>query len=78
MIISKNTPELGEVKDQIDVSYAGKEMSVGFNPHYLADALKNISQGEINFEIDGPDKAGVIRTQAPDKYIYLVLPMQLG
>ena len=78
MVISKNTPELGEVKDQIEVSYAGKKMSVGFNPHYLADALKNISQGEINFEIEGPDKAGVIRTQAPDKYIYLVLPMQLS
>jgi DNA polymerase-3 subunit beta len=79
MIISKNSPDLGEVKDQVEVVYAGKEMSVGFNPHYLADALKNISQEEVNFEIEGPDKAGVIRTQGPaDKYIYLVLPMQLS
>jgi len=65
------------VKDQIDISYKGKEMSVGFNPHYLTDALKNISQEEIDIEIEAPDKAGVIRTQAPQKYIYLVLPMQL-
>ena len=78
MIISKSTPELGEVKDQIDISYKGKEMSVGFNPHYLTDALKNISQEEIDIELDAPDKAGVIRTQEPQKYIYLVLPMQLN
>lgn len=79
IIISKATPELGEVKDQLDAVYSGREMSVGFNPHYLADALKNISQEEISIEIEGPDKAGVIRTQgAQDKYIYLVLPMQLG
>jgi len=78
MIISKSTPELGEVKDQIDILYKGKEMSVGFNPHYLTDALKNISQEEIDIEIEAPDKAGVIRTQAPQKYIYLVLPMQLS
>lgn len=79
MIISKNTPELGEVKDQVDVAYSGKELSIGFNPHYLADALKNISQEEIDFEVEGPDKAGVIRTQgATEKYVYLVLPMQLG
>ncbi|OIO80782.1 MAG: DNA polymerase III subunit beta [Candidatus Omnitrophica bacterium CG12_big_fil_rev_8_21_14_0_65_43_15] len=78
IVISKNTPELGEVKDQIDVSYKGKEMSIGFNPHYLVEALKNISQQEIDMEIDAPDKAGVIRTQLPEKYIYMVLPMQLG
>lgn len=78
MVISKNTPEAGEAKDQLDILYAGKETSVGFNPHYLIDALKNISQQEIEMEIEGPDKAGVIRTQAEEKYIYLVLPMQLS
>jgi len=78
MVISKNTPELGEVKDQVDIVYNGKEMSVGFNPHYLTDALKNVFQEDIELEIDGPDKAGVIRTHGPDKYIYLVLPMQLS
>jgi DNA polymerase-3 subunit beta len=77
MVISKNTPELGEVKDQIEINYSGKEMSIGFNPHYLTDALKNISQEEIDIEVESPDKAGVIRTTAPDKYVYLVLPMQL-
>ncbi len=78
MVISKNTPELGEVKDQMDVVYSGKEMSIGFNPHYLMDALKNLSDEELVFEVDGPDKAGVIRTQQPAAYVYLVLPMQLG
>ena len=78
MVISKNTPEWGEAKDQIEVAYNGKEMSIGFNPHYLADALKNIHQEEIDFELDGPDKAGVIRTKDLENYVYLVLPMQLG
>ena len=78
MVISKNTPELGEVKDQVEVAYSGKEMSVGFNPHYLADALKNIPEEEIDIEMEGPDKAGVIRTKGAEKYIYLVLPMQLS
>lgn len=78
MVVSKNTPELGEAKDQIDINYKGKEMSIGFNPHYLAEALKNISQDEIDIEIEAPDKAGVIRTHLPEKYVYLVLPMQLS
>lgn len=78
MIISKNTPELGEVKDQIDVNYKGKEMSVGFNPHYLAEALKNISQEEIDIEVEASDKAAVLRTLLPEKYVYLILPMQLS
>lgn len=78
MIVSKSTPELGEAKDQIDINYKGKEMSLGFNPQYLAEALKNISQDEIDIELEAPDKAGVIRTHLPEKYVYLVLPMQLS
>jgi len=77
MIISKNTPNLGESKEQIDIDYSGDDtIEIGFNPIYLIDILKNLTQEEIIFEISDSTKSGVIRLG--NKYIYVVLPMQLN
>jgi len=75
MIISKNAPFIGEVKEEMPIKYNGKAMSIGFNPSYVIDVLKNLTDDEIGLELEGPDGPGVIRKGG--EYIYVVLPMQL-
>ena len=75
MVVSKNTPDIGEAREELEVEYKGNDISIGFNPTYLIDALKNIDIDNVGFELTGPDRPGVIRT--PDKFVYVVLPMQL-
>ncbi len=75
LTVSKITPELGEVREELEVDYKGEDMVIGFNPQYLLDVLKTISEEEIEMELNGADKPGVIRLNS--YYIYLVLPMQL-
>ena len=76
MVVSKNTPDVGEAREELEVDYKGNEISIGFNPGYLIDALKNIDLESVGFELTDSTKPGVIRT--PDNFIYVVLPMQLG
>jgi len=76
MVISKNTPDIGEIKEKISGSYKGKDLSISFNPNYLIDILKNYPEDELSFELTQPEKPGVIRLNKT--YLYLVLPMQLG
>ena len=77
MTISKNTPYLGEAKEEIDVEYkGGTDMEIGFNPAYLMDVLKNLPDEEIIFELNDPNKPGVVRHG--EEYTYVVLPMQLA
>lgn len=75
MIMSKQAPEIGEAHEDLQVQYAGPEFSIGFNPVYLIDVLKALPDGNVEMELPGPDKPGVIRTK--DHYLYVVLPMQL-
>ncbi|MCQ9206794.1 MAG: DNA polymerase III subunit beta [Omnitrophica bacterium] len=75
MAISKNTPYMGEVKEELNVTYKGKEISVGFNPSYIIEVLKNIDSNNIEFELADNDKPGVIRLG--NEYVYVVLPMQI-
>jgi len=75
MIISKHSPDIGEAREEVDVDYNGSPISMGFNPAYLVDVLKNLNEQSIDFELQNAEKPGVIRTK--DKYTYVVLPMQL-
>jgi len=76
MIISKHSPDIGEAREELDIAYKGSPFSIGFNPHYIIDVLKNLNEQSIGFELQNPEKPGVIRTK--DNYIYVVLPMQLS
>ena len=76
IILSKQTPEVGEAHERLEASYAGPELSIGFNPSYLIDVLKALPDSNVEIELPGPDRPGVIRTK--DHYLYIVLPMQLN
>jgi len=76
VVVSKSTPDIGESKEELKAQYTGSQISVGFNPSYLIDVLKNINIETIAIELLGPDKPGVMRLG--DEYVYVVLPMQLA
>ncbi|MFH1552898.1 MAG: DNA polymerase III subunit beta [Candidatus Omnitrophota bacterium] len=76
MTISKNTAYLGEAREEIEIDYTGAEdVDIGFNPRYLIDVLKSLTDEEIVFEVNDSNKPGVIRRG--EEYTYVVLPMQL-
>lgn len=75
LVLSKSTPDVGESREEVAMEYSGKELLIGFNPNYLTDVLKNLDTGDVEFEITGSEKPGVIRN---DGYVYIVLPMRLS
>ncbi|MCX5666402.1 MAG: DNA polymerase III subunit beta [Candidatus Omnitrophica bacterium] len=75
MVLSKNAPYIGEAREEIGVDYKGKDLAIGFNPDYLIDALKNINDEMVPFEVADAEKPGVIRIGS--EYVYVVLPMQI-
>jgi DNA polymerase-3 subunit beta len=74
LTISKNTPQLGEVKETIETKYGGAHLEIGFNPNYLTDVLKNIDDNEVRIDFFGADKPAVLKKT---DYIYLLLPMKI-
>ena len=75
LIVSKTTPQLGEYKEDIDIEFKGKELTLGFNPQYLIDILKVLEEDEVIFEVYGSEKPLVLRNKG---FIYLALPMRLS
>ncbi|MFH1413638.1 MAG: DNA polymerase III subunit beta [Candidatus Omnitrophota bacterium] len=75
LVISKSTPDVGESREEVPVEYQGKELVIGFNPAYLIDVLRNLTNQCVELEITDAEKPGVIRI---DGYVYIVLPMRLS
>lgn len=65
--------ETSEMDEEIDTKHKLEAFTVGFNPDYLMDVLKNLSDEDINLELSGSENPAVIRK---DNYICIILPMQ--
>ena len=75
LVVSKSTPDIGESREEIQMSYQGRELVMGFNPVYIVDVLKNLSEEFVDLELTDSEKPGVIRING---YVYIVLPMRLS
>lgn len=73
--ITAVSPEIGEAKEQIDLSYKGKELSIAFNPQYIMECLKNLDDEDVILEFTDPASPGVIRNEGD--FLYVVMPMRV-
>ena len=75
LVISTSTPEVGEARETVAIKYNGKEISVAFNPEYMMDPLKNLSNDEISIELTDDLSPGVIKCDIP--FLYVLMPMRV-
>lgn len=76
LAISAHSPEVGESLESLAINYKGAEIAVGFNPDYLMDALRNLENDEIFFEMTDPLSPGVIKINAP--FLYVIMPLRVN
>ena len=73
-IVTK-TQDVGEARETIPIKYSGKEITVAFNPDYMMDPLKNLTNDEIAIELTDNMSPGVIKCDIP--FLYVLMPMRV-
>jgi DNA polymerase-3 subunit beta len=74
--MTSRTPEMGEAEIDVDAeSYDGGEIEIGFNPVFLSDALKIVSDQHVILELKAGNKPGLIRSGTD--FLYVVMPVNL-
>ncbi len=76
ILISSRSPNLGEAHEEIEADLQGDDLSVGFNPVYLLDVLKNLDVEKIQLSVAGPDKPGLLKGKKD--FLHVIMPMQLN
>jgi DNA polymerase-3 subunit beta len=77
MILNSTNPDVGEANDEIDISYEGAGLEIGYNVKYLIDAIEVIDQNLVSFEMRSDEGAGVIRSVGMDNYMCVIMPIKL-
>ncbi len=76
LVITANSPEVGEAKESIAINYKGKEMAIAFNPRYMIDPLTALPNDEVYLELIDELSPGVLKINGP--FLYVVMPMRLS
>jgi DNA polymerase-3 subunit beta len=77
--VTSESPESGNGFDELEVDYAGPELSVGFNARYLLDVLGSIDTDEITLGLSGELDPAVVKPGdgTTDLYVAVVMPMRI-
>lgn len=73
--IMANSPDVGEARESIPVSYKGEDMSVAFNPEFLMAPLRNLEVDEVHMDLIDEMSPGVLRINEP--FLYVLMPMRV-
>jgi DNA polymerase III subunit beta len=78
--LSVQTPDLGEAQEEVNVSYEGDPLEIGFNAAYLLEILKFIPTDEVRMTFKAPERAATcepVGWDDPASYLALVMPLRL-
>jgi DNA polymerase-3 subunit beta len=76
--LSASSPEQGEASEDLEVSYQGQPVAVGFNARYLIEVLGVHAAGDtIELGLTDEVGPGVVRGSQDPAYTYVLMPMRL-
>lgn len=77
LVVSSHSPEAGDAEIKVDlVSWKGEPLTIGFNPNFLLDALKIVQEDEIQLDLKGPNKPGLMHCGEDFQYVVMPAPLQ--
>jgi DNA polymerase-3 subunit beta len=77
LVIQAHNPEQEEAEDQVEVSYKGDEVEIGFNVNYLLDALSAIETEKVEIGLTDANSSCLIYAPGTTHTRYVVMPMRL-
>ena len=77
-LLMRTNTTIGAAEDRCSIAGDGKELEIGFNVRYLADALRVIPSEEVTLELTN-GLSPIVLTPVDDKYdyAYMVLPVRI-
>jgi DNA polymerase III subunit beta len=77
LTLQAHNPEQEEAEDQVEVSYKGEEVEIGFNVNYLLDALSAIEGDKVEIGLTDSNSSCLIHAPGTVHTRYVVMPMRL-
>ena len=77
LMLQSHNPEQEEAEEELEISYSGEELEIGFNVNYLLDALAAVDDGEVELGLTDANNSCLLTSAAAPQAKYVVMPMRL-
>lgn len=75
--VSSTNAEQEEASEDLEVSYNGDPVDIGFNVQYLLDVLANLKNENIQIALQDPNASALITAAEDSEFKYVVMPMRI-
>ncbi len=75
LVFSSRAPETGDAQIDMAVEYDGEPIEIGFNPQFMADALRVLKVNDFELHLGQSDRPGLIKSGSD--FLYLIMPVNL-
>ena len=75
--ISCSNTEQEEAQEELDLSYSGEALDIGFNVSYLLDVLNHLETEHVEVALGDPNSSALITIPERADFKYVVMPMRI-
>ncbi len=73
-----NVLQVGDAEAELEAKVVGEPVQVGFNSHFLLDALNAVSVDRVELRLIGPLAPGVVYGEGSEDYLHVVMAVRLA
>ena len=78
LLISAQTPDVGEAREALPVPFTGEAFEIGFNADFLRDGLESLESADVVIKLTSSLRPGLIESADGSEFVYLVMPIRLN
>ncbi|HYF24932.1 MAG TPA: DNA polymerase III subunit beta [Baekduia sp.] len=78
LVVSAQTPDVGEAREPLPVPFSGEPFEIGFNPDFLRDGLDSLGAADLILKLISPLRPGLIESGDGSGFLYLIMPIRLN
>lgn len=75
VVLTSQAPEAGHATVDLGLKYEGEPVEIAFNPTFLRDVLRSLTDDEVTMEMSEPSRPALIR--GAGDYLYVVMPINV-
>jgi len=77
LVLSATSPEAGSATEEIEVSYGGDAIEIGFNSKYLLDIAQQIESESAQFVLADAASPTIVQDVEDPSALYVLMPMRV-
>ncbi|MCW5198276.1 DNA polymerase III subunit beta [Desulfobulbus sp. F3] len=78
LILTSENADFGSARDEIEITYSGHDLCMGFNCRYFIDALSVLEGDTISAAVNSDESPCLISSAADSGFLGIVMPMKLS